>query len=80
MTPPVIPEDQAAAHGNEYIEEEDDELIGAGETADVIKEVLIVEPGEAKMRADRFLAERLKGQSRSALGELLDAGMVTING
>ena len=39
-----------------------------------------VEASEAGLRADRFLADRLTEQTRTALGELFSADLVTING
>ncbi len=43
-------------------------------------EVLVVDAGDAGQRVDRFLASKLEGQSRSACGELCDAGLVLVGG
>jgi 23S rRNA pseudouridine1911/1915/1917 synthase len=41
---------------------------------------LLVEVGEAGVRLDRFLAEHLAEQSRSALARTIDAGLVRVDG
>ena len=80
----------------EEIEGEDDDVIAAtvaaaaaaaaagvgvgGHQEEQAVEVLVVEAGEANQRVDRFLAAKLEGQSRSACGELCDAGLVLVGG
>ncbi|MBI5178251.1 MAG: RluA family pseudouridine synthase [Nitrospinae bacterium] len=42
--------------------------------------IVTVAPGEEEVRADRFLAEKVEGLSRSAVQKLMDAGRITLGG
>jgi 23S rRNA pseudouridine1911/1915/1917 synthase len=89
------PQPQSAAAAAEEIEGEDDFVVDTGGEEALgppsshhhhhhqeqrAVEVLVVEGPEVGQRVDRFLAAKLKGQSRSACGELCDAGLVLVGG
>jgi ribosomal 50S subunit-recycling heat shock protein len=79
-SPTTVPlQQQEDQHEHLQDNDEDDDLLSPPPPPTAV-ETFIIKPHEAKTRADRFLAERLAGQSRSGLSDLFDQGLVLLNG